>query len=569
MHGSGRAYEWEVNYSPDERPFSPLPEKLRTLLQGQPEKQQRLSPAIGETIPKGGRNNALTSLAGTMRRRGMGLEAIEAALLAENLRACNPPLPEAEVRAIAASVGRYAPGAPGADEQPAAAQNFRLDDIGNAERFVAQHGQRVRYVHKWGRWLIYDGRHWAADDNGLIEQLATQTTRSIYEEAAAAAQAGNEQRAADLSKWARASANLSRRRAMLETAKSDPAVAIRFTELDKSPMLLNVQNGVINLETMELLPHDPALLITHCLPVVYDPVATCPRWERFLARILPDEATRHFVQKAVGYSLSGLIVEQCLFFLYGLGANGKSTLLTILSDLLSGLAARIRAEPLLLKDRDAIPNDIAALTGARLVVTSELTGTRSLNESMVKDLTGDDSITARFLHQEFFTFTPIFKIWMYGNHKPGIRGTDDGIWRRIRLIPFTVQIPESERDGALLDKLRAELPGILTWSLAGWRAYQKDGLQASAAVSQATDAYREQSDALGQFLADCCLVQEGAICQSKLLHDAYGKWGGALTAVKFAQVMQERGFVKDKATDGPSKGRIVWQGIGLLADGDG
>jgi putative DNA primase/helicase len=216
---------------------------------------------------------------------------------------------------------------------------------------------------------------------------------------------------------------------------------------------------------------------------------------------------------------------------------------------------------LLLKDRDAIPNDVAGLTGARLVVTSELTGGRSLNESMVKDLTGGDSITARFLHQEFFTFTPIFKIWMYGNAKPTIRGTDDGIWRRIRLIPFTVQIPEDERDGALVGKLRQELPGVLNWALAGWKAYQAEGLRPSEAVSRATDAYREQSDALGQFIADCCLVQDGATCQSKLLHDAYVKWGGALTAVKFAQVMQERGFTKKREMHG-----MTWQGVGLLAD---
>ena len=451
----------------------------------------------------------------------------------------------------------------GGGQLPPSCGEFRLDDIGNGARFVKQHGQWVRYVHKWNRWLVYDGRHWAVDDNGQVEQLAIDTVLGVYQEAEAAAAAAEEKAekewAKELAEWARDSASLSRRRAMLETAKSDPAIATRHTEFDKSPLLLNVQNGVIHLETRKLLPHDPGLLITHCLPVPYDQAATCPRWDSFLARILPDTETQRFVQKAVGYSLSGLVTEQCLFFLYGAGANGKSTFLNVLFALLGGLAAKIRAESLFLKDRDAIPNDIASLTGSRLVVTSELTSGRSLNEAMVKDLTGGDAITARFLHQEYFTFVPSFKIWMYGNHKPNIRGTDDGIWRRIQLIPFTVQIPEHERDGKMVDKLREELPGVLNWALAGWEAYQREGLRPPAAISQATEEYRLQSDTLGQYLADCCIVQEGATCQSKLLHDSYTRWGGTLTPVKFAQAMQERGFSKARDRRG-----VIWQGVGLL-----
>lgn len=478
------------------------------------------------------------------------------------------PLDEPEARPMPVTVS---PGANGAAPGAATSQphtikttGFRLDDTGNAERFVAQHGANVRYVHTWGKWLVWNGQYWTEDETGQVDQLAKVTARGIYDEAAGAAAAGNDNLAAELSKWARTSGSAPRRAALLTLAQSEPPIAITHHVLNVDPYLVACTNGTIDLRTCQLRPSDRADLITRCLPVAYDLAASCPLWLAFLGRIMPDPDNRQFLQKAAGVALSGVTL-QSLFFLYGAGANGKSTFVETVLSLLGEYAAKTSAETLLMQDRTGrIPNDLAALVGKRLVIASELPDGRRLNESQVKDLTGGDSITARFLNQEFFTFNPEFKLWMYGNHKPVITGTDDGIWRRIRLIPFTVQIPENEQDGQLAVKLRAELPGILAWEVQGWRLYQAEGLNPPADVTQATAAYRSESDALGQFLADCTIQAETFTVGSADLYAAYTTWTaangmGALSSVRFARALQERGFTKQKTRVG-----AVWSGLGLL-----
>lgn len=475
------------------------------------------------------------------------------------------PLDEPEARPMPVTVSRGANGAaPGtAVTQVAATSGFRLDDTGNAERFNSQHGDKVRYDHTRGKWLLYNRQYWEADETGQVDQLAKVTVRSLYDEAARAAAAGNDNLAAELSKSARTSGSASKRAAMLTLVKSEPPIAITHKELNRDPYLVACTNGTIDLRTGQLRPADPADLITRCLPVAYDPAASCPLWLAFLGRIMPETANRVFLQKAVGVALSGDMV-QSLFFLYGMGANGKSTFVETILSLLGEYAAKTNAETLLQQDRRGVPNDVAALVGKRLVVASELPDGRRLNESQVKDLTGGDSITARFLNQEFFTFRPEFKLWMYGNHKPVITGTDDGIWRRIRLIPFTVQIPESEQDSQLAVKLRAELPGILAWAVEGWRLYQAEGLNPPADVTQATAAYRSESDALGQFLDDCTIEGQGYIVGSSGLYKVYSEWTatngmGTLSNVRFARALQERGFTKEREMGG-----VFWHGLGLL-----
>jgi putative DNA primase/helicase len=280
---------------------------------------------------------------------------------------------------------------------------------------------------------------------------------------------------------------------------------------------------------------------------------------------MPDKDNQTFLQKGVGVSLTGVTI-QSLFFLFGSGANGKSTFIEVLLSLLGGYAAKTGADTLLMQDKRGIPNDVAALAGKRLVVASELPDGRRLNEGQVKDLTGGDSITARFLNQEFFTFKPEFTLWMYGNHKPIITGTDDGIWRRIRLIPFTAQIPENEQDTQLAAKLKAELPGILAWAVRGWQLYQQEGMAAPTAVSQATDSYRAESDILGQFLADCTIQQESVKVMSSNLTQVYNQWANengerSRTSKWLSSRLQERGFINKR--EGPGK---FWQGLGLLDD---
>lgn len=507
LHKSGNRYEWEPGYGPHEIEIAPLPEPLRVLLQagdGKGDNGQRPRAAsIPERIAGGGRNNTLTSLAGSMRRRGLGAAVIEAALLKVNAEQCDPPLSEDEVKAIAASVAQYAPanghppangkaansaGATATQSAPATGV-FKMDDTGNSERFVAQHGDNVRYDHSAHHWLIWAGTHWRGDDDGAAQRLAKATARAIYDEAATAAQVGNDDLAAHLSKWARISAAESRRNAILNLARSEYPVALTHDRLNRHDLLLNCQNGTLDLTTGTLKPHERGDLLTYVLPVAYDPAAECPLWGSFIHRITNgDGDLMRFLAAAVGYTLSGLTTAQVLFFLYGRGANGKSTFIETIMALMGDLGHKARAQVLMQSKYDRIPNEIAALAGKRLVVTSELDDGGRLNEGLVKDLTGGDTMSARFLHREPFTFRPQFTLWLYGNHKPVITGMDDGIWRRIHLIPFNVQIPEDERDTALSAKLRQELPGILAWAMCGWQDFQQRGLDAPATVTGATAA---------------------------------------------------------------------------------
>jgi len=453
------------------------------------------------------------------------------------------------------------------DAQPTAVA-FKTDDTGNAERFVARHGDNVRYDHSTGHWLIWAGTHWRRDDNGESQRLAKTTARAIYEEAAEAAKVGRDEQAAQLAKWARTSGQESRRNAMLNLARSELPIAITHDRLNRHELSLNVQNGTLDLATVTLRPHDRADLLTYAVPVAYNPAAICPVWDSFLERITNhDSDLAHFLARAVGYTLSGSTAEQCLFFLYGHGANGKSTFIETVMTLLDDLGHKARAQVLMQDERERVPNEIAALAGKRLVVASELADGGRLNEGLVKDMTGGDTMSARFLYGEPFTFRPSFKLWLYGNHKPVITGTDDGIWRRIRLIPFTVQIPEDERDPALSAKLRQELPGILAWAIRGWQDYQRRGLDAPAAVTGATADYRADSDTLGLFLDERCIMGADKSASAGELYTAYTEWAAAnglraLSNVRFGRALGERALVKERSTGG----RYEYRGVGLLTD---
>jgi putative DNA primase/helicase len=324
--------------------------------------------------------------------------------------------------------------------------------------------------------------------------------------------------------------------------------------------------------------------------VAYDPQAACPTWERFLWRIIggtnleddtedrgagesdnrqaaDDRAKRliGFLQRAIGYSLTGETREQCLFVLHGSGANGKSTFLEVLQTLLGDYAQSTPSASLLAKDRhDGIPNDIARLRGARLVTAVEIGQGRRLNEELMKRLTGQDTITARFLHAEFFDFRAEFKLFIACNHLPTITGTDHAIWRRIRLIPFTVTIPETEQDKDLPAKLQAELPGILAWAVRGCLAWQREGLGTPEEVKQATAGYRASMDQIGRFIEECCLVSQQVRIKASELYEAYKKWCDAngeqaATLSAFGHYLEEQGFAKHKI------GTIWRLGIGLHA----
>ena len=446
---------------------------------------------------------------------------------------------------------------PGAD----VAQSDEPDtDTANASRFAKQHGTRLCYVLQWG-WMVYDGKRWKRDELGAVIKLAKQTARSIATEAA---DPTIDDKVADaLLRWAKTSKSLARLEAMVKLAQSElPAVTNDF---DKDPYLFNCANGTLDLRTGELRPHNPADRITRLSEVPYDPKAPCPMWLKFQQRITASDAEMiGFKQRAYGYSMTGDTDEHCFFFLHGTGRNGKSTETETIQRVMGDYAGRVRSETLLLKRDNAIPNDVASMTGARIIIASELPEGRRLDEPLIKDLTGGDTIKARFMRQEFFEFKPQAKIFMFGNHKPNVRGTDEGIWSRVRMIPFEVTIPPEERDPKLKSKLANELPGILAWMVEGCRQWVKDGLKPPAKVNAATAAYRAEMDILAQFIAECCITQKGAQVKSNDLYNAYKDWGGgeAATKVEFGKRLKERGFKPDRG----SKGIRIWMGIGLTEE---
>jgi putative DNA primase/helicase len=271
------------------------------------------------------------------------------------------------------------------------------------------------------------------------------------------------------------------------------------------------------------------------------------------------------MQRAVGYTLTGQTSEESLFLLYGLGANGKSTLLTVLRKVMGDYATVTPFSTFVEKKNDTgIPNDLAALKGARLVMASETKRSAPLAEAIIKQVTGRDPITARFLFGEYFTFVPEFKLWIATNHKPRIIGTDNGIWRRVKLIPFDVQIPDAEQDHHLDKKLEAELSGILNWALEGLRDWAANGLGVPPSVKEATEEFRANEDVLGHFIGAECVVGEKAKVKSSELYGKYKDWAAGagekyrLTQKDFSIAMTERGWQVRH-----TRGGNLWAGIGL------
>lgn len=313
-------------------------------------------------------------------------------------------------------------------------------DLVNARRFVRDYGGDVRWTSERG-WFVYDGKRWVADTGRAMER-AKATALGIYDELKSVST--ETQRLNELFKWAKKSQSAERLRAMLFLAQSDPKISMSFADFDADPWLLNCQNGALNLRTGQLGEHRREDLCSRITPVIYDPDAKCPQFFVFLDRILnKDDKLIEYLQRVLGYSLTGLTSEQIFLFLWGLGANGKSVLLNIVSALLGEYACNTPTETLMLRQRGAIQNDLARLAGVRLVTANETSEGQRLDEAKIKDLTGGDTISARFLYREWFDYKPQFKVWMRGNHKPTINGTDDGIWRRIHLVSFEVQFDQS------------------------------------------------------------------------------------------------------------------------------
>ena len=442
-----------------------------------------------------------------------------------------------------------------------------LTDLGNAERFVEQHGDEIRFCHRWRSWLVWDGTRWRQDESGEVERRAKSTVRQFY---AQASRTDDDDLRKAIVTWARSSESRNRLAAMMELAKSESKIPVSPNDLDSNGWLLNCANGTIDLRTGELLPNRREDLCTKIVPVEYDPDAQCPMFKEFLRRILKNNSELiKFLQRAFGYALTGSTIEQVLFIFWGLGANGKSTFLEVWREVLGDYGRTADAALLMHKTSDGVRNDVARLAGARFVSTSETEAGRHMAETLVKQLTGGDKVAARFLYSEFFEFDAQFKLFLSTNHKPVIRGTDNAIWRRIRLIPFEVTIPEEQQDRELPGKLRTELPGILAWAVRGCQRWQKYGLGQPEKISAATEAYRAEMDVFGAFLKDRCVSRADARVATGQLYTAYKKWCDdtgerPLSQQKLGGVLADRNFLPFRK----SKTR-GWIGLELRDMGDG
>jgi putative DNA primase/helicase len=445
---------------------------------------------------------------------------------------------------------------------PTAVKRPNLTDAGNGARFALTHRAWARYCYAFHKWMLWAGPCWRWDPGDGAMRMAKATAEGIYLEAGGAREDDERKQ---IAKWAIATEGEPRLRAMLTLAQSEPGIPVTPEELDADPMLLACQNGTVELRTGTLRPARREDLITKCVPVIFDPAASCPTFDGFLERIFDGNArVIEFLQRAIGYSLTGDTTEQCLFVLWGGGSNGKSTLLTTAVGMLGEYAVSTRPETFMVKTGDTIPNDIAQLKGARLVIAVEAEAGHRLAEGLIKQATGGDRLTARFMRAEYFTFEPSFKIFLASNHRPTVRGTDHAIWRRIKLLPFSVTIPDDQQDRHLVDKLKAELPGILAWAVRGCLAWQAHGLDEPEEVRIATETYKSDMDVLGGFVRDCCVTFEpSAWVASGPLYQAYDAWchangERAVSKRAFGLRLIERGFSHTRTRE-----ERRWQGLRL------
>lgn len=419
--------------------------------------------------------------------------------------------------------------------------DLNLTEVGASALFAHQHRDRLRFANQFG-WLYWDYTRWKRDTDGVVERLARETIRSIYYMASLASDKERDK----LARWAKALDGNKGINAMLSLARSELALVRSADLFDRNPYLLNTGSGIVDLKTGGLVPNDPDAMMTKVAPAFYNPDGRCPQWLNFLDTVMGGNlALIEYLQRVGGYTLTGDTGEQCLFLLFGSGANGKSTFLEVLWRLMGDYANKAQPETFMSRFGDGPRTDVARLRGARFVSTVETEDGKRLAEGLVKQLTGGDAIVARFLYKDEFEFVPQFKLFLATNHKPTIRSTDYAIWRRIRLIPFVVQIPEDRRIKNLALKLvQEEGPAIMAWLVQGCLEWQSRGLCDPDEVKAATADYRNEQDILQPFISDCCVIDTRGRVEG--LYRRYTAWCSAngeeaINSKRFTGLLKERG----------------------------
>lgn len=425
--------------------------------------------------------------------------------------------------------------------------------------FASSYRHTVRYVPGIG-WLFWDGRRWCTDMPGGLHPLIDQMQRYLMDEA--------QNIAVEEERLKRKKALLglemhNRQLTIIQACQSVPDLITEANALDRDKMLFNVQNGTIDLRSGNLWQHNPDDRITRISTVDYNQSARCPVFLEFITwAMCGDMEMVSYLQRFVGYCLTGETSEQILNFWYGIGGNGKTTLMNVIQWLLSDYATTADTSLIMQRSNGNDGNRLsmlAGLRGSRVVTLSEVNDGEKLDEAAIKSFTGGDTITCRHLYEGFFSYTPQSKLIGFGNYKPHVRGTDHGIWRRIHLVLFRAVIPEHKKDVSLPDKLRAEIPGILTWAVQGCLDWQRIGLAPPASIRNATDEYRQTEDMFSSWLGECCTIDESKRTPALALITSFKDFSGwkGISERKFGDMLREKGFVKKRSNG------IFWQGIAL------
>lgn len=414
--------------------------------------------------------------------------------------------------------------------QEAEKKSYDMTDTGNAHRLYDRFGNILKYSYNRKKWYFWTGKKWTLDEAGEVKKLADDICDDLKREAWNIQDEDLQEAAL---KFAKRTAGSSAKEAMIKECQHLFDIPASPEDFDAYSDFLNCQNGVVNLRNGELMPHDSSLMLSKICNAEYDVKKGKPElWLKFLDDVTNhDKGLQEYIQRCVGYSLSGSIQEQCAYFLYGMGNNGKSTFLDTIADLLGDYAANTQPDTLMLQGKlgssgGGANTEIARLKSARFVTSEEPTEGVRLNEGLLKQLTGGSKVTCRFLYGDEFEYTPEFKIWVATNHKPVVRGTDVGIWRRIKLIPFEVNIPKEKVDKNLKYKLREEFPQILAWAVEGCMKWQKYGLEEPACVAEATKEYKAEMDLIAGFVEQCIVIDYDSDMQfmSSELFSIYNAW---------------------------------------------
>ena len=434
-----------------------------------------------------------------------------------------------------------------------------LTDVRMAENFITYTKDRLKYWHESGQWIDYDETKWGVGTPGGAYKFIKEFLSPMF---SVVIQMEHGPKKNELLKALLARESMSGQKNMLDAAAVQPTACISTLKLDYDPWLINFNNVTINLKTGTPQVHRHDNYITKIANIEYDPTAECPEFIKFISQIMGDDKELiAYMQRWVGYCMTGDVSEQVFQVWYGTGANGKSVLSSILAALLGDYAKAAGGYLLLQKPSGAADlttqAELAKLRGVRLACISEIDEGSRLAEAQLKNITGGDTITCRTLYKEPFEYEPAFKIILLCNHKPQVRGTDNGIWRRIHIVPFAVTIPPEKQDPYLKDKLRAERSGILNWAITGCREWRKQGLKPPEAVLSATADYKTNEDMFTSWLNDCC--HQGAEYSSKakdLLESfkTYSGWKNT-NHKKFGTMMANQGFVKTTSNG------VVWHGL--------